>query len=297
MCERNWRLDGKAAGTDIDSLCLDRISVEREMDRQFDGDAEVALLMSAQASEFAAAFFFTAVLDQLPAQSSYRDAELLCGLHLVRSRLRKRLEDHLFFHVLEIADLEGWCSFGDATNVGGQVGGANFADARFRLQCGFEDHVLQFAHVPRPVMTQQSLDGVVGQLGAGSVMVKEQLGERNDIVLEVPQGWNLQLKLGKPVEQVAAKLSGSNFFGQIAVSSGDDADVHGNFAAASETIVGNSIKHAEQFGLHFGIEFADFVEQQRAVVGELEEAGLGAFGAAEGAFFVSEEFAFHQVFG
>ncbi len=39
---------------------------------------------------------------------------------------------------------------------------------------------------------------------------------------------------------------------------------------------------------------ADFIEQERAVLGEFEAAGAAFDGTGEGAFFVAEEFTFDE---
>ena len=54
-------------------------------------------------------------------------------------------------------------------------------------------------------------------------------------------------------------------------------------------------QNAQQLGLALQRHLADFVEEQRAQVGLLEEADVVAVGAGERAGFVAEELAFHQV--
>ena len=58
-----------------------------------------------------------------------------------------------------------------------------------------------------------------------------------------------------------------------------------------------AFEHAQELGLHGGVHLADFVEQERALVGLLELADLAFGGAGEGALFVAEELAFEQRFG
>ena len=57
------------------------------------------------------------------------------------------------------------------------------------------------------------------------------------------------------------------------------------------------LQHAQQFHLQPHRHVADFVQQQGAAVGGLEQAFLGARGAREGAAFVTEEFGLQQVLG
>ncbi len=84
---------------------------------------------------------------------------------------------------------------------------------------------------------------------------------------------------------------------EILVGGRDNADIDFDLAVAAQTVEGLAIQHAQQFHLSLQLQFADFVEEQRALVGQFKQTGLGGIGAAEGAFFVSEEFAFHEVFG
>ena len=75
------------------------------------------------------------------------------------------------------------------------------------------------------------------------------------------------------------------------------ADVDGRFHFASQPADFVIFQHAQQFRLGGRGHFADFVEQQRAAVGQFEAADAAFGGAGECAFFVPENFAFHQRFG
>ncbi|MPM45001.1 hypothetical protein SDC9_91686 [bioreactor metagenome] len=56
------------------------------------------------------------------------------------------------------------------------------------------------------------------------------------------------------------------------------------------------MQHAQQLDLDGQRQVADFVKEQGASIGGFEPADLGGEGSGEGAFFMTEEFAFHQVF-
>ena len=58
-----------------------------------------------------------------------------------------------------------------------------------------------------------------------------------------------------------------------------------------------AFQHAQQFGLHRLGQLADFVEEQRAAVGDFEQADAMFVGAGEAAFAMAEQFAFDQAFG
>jgi hypothetical protein len=55
------------------------------------------------------------------------------------------------------------------------------------------------------------------------------------------------------------------------------------------------LEDAEELDLEGGAHLADLVEEERAAVGEVEEAGLVGRGAGEGAADVPEELALEQV--
>ena len=66
---------------------------------------------------------------------------------------------------------------------------------------------------------------------------------------------------------------------------------------AAEPLEAALLEHAQQLGLRDQRHVADLVEKQRAVVGQLEAAGLAIVRAGERAFFVAEDFRFEQRVG
>src|SRR6185312_3200910 len=96
--------------------------------------------------------------------------------------------------------------------------------------------------------------------------------------------------------QILAKLLLLDAGFEIAVGGGDDADIDLDGAIAAHAFQLALLQDAQQFGLHVGRDFADFIEQNRATVGEFETAfALGEY-AGERSFFVAEKFAFNKVF-
>ena len=78
---------------------------------------------------------------------------------------------------------------------------------------------------------------------------------------------------------------------------GDDADIDVHRLAGADALDGFFLQDAQQLGLHFEADVADFVEEQGAAVGQLEAADLVAMGAGERPFDVAEQLAFEQVGG
>ena len=96
------------------------------------------------------------------------------------------------------------------------------------------------------------------------------------------------------VEEILAEAAGGDFVGKIAIGGADDARVGSALLGVADAAVGAVLEELKSFGLKAEVEFGDFVEEERAVIGEFDIAGLGGVGVGEGAFFVAEEFAFKE---
>ena len=84
---------------------------------------------------------------------------------------------------------------------------------------------------------------------------------------------------------------------QPAIRGRDDAHVDADrlvVADAGDLVL---FQHAEQLDLRAHRHVADFVEEQRAAVGELERADAVAVGVGEGPFHVAEQLALDEVLG
>ena len=96
--------------------------------------------------------------------------------------------------------------------------------------------------------------------------------------------------------KVLAEFLALDAFLQMAVGGGDDADVHLDGAVAADAFQFTFLKDAQQLGLDLRGDFADFVQQDGAVVGQFEPAFALGHGAGEGALFMAEKFALDEVF-
>ena len=96
--------------------------------------------------------------------------------------------------------------------------------------------------------------------------------------------------------EVKIFAEGSGFVGgfEIAVSGGDDAHVHFDALVAAYGTHFFFLQHAQQLGLQFERQFADFIEKNRAGVGRLKQSLLGFQGAGECSLFVTEKLALNQ---
>ena len=126
-------------------------------------------------------------------------------------------------------------------------------------------------------------------------LFEEETGERADVFGPRAKRRHVEPGLVEAVIEIAPEGAFFDGFEQIDVGGGDDPHIHRDFAGAPEAVVRSAIEDAQELDLELQIQFSDFVEEQRAAVGDFEEALLERIGAAEGSFFVAEEFAFEQV--
>ncbi len=82
---------------------------------------------------------------------------------------------------------------------------------------------------------------------------------------------------------------------QLHIGSGDDADIDLNLFRAAQAHEFALLDNAKELGLRFRADGGDFVEENRALVGDFEEAFLGSHGAGERALDVTEKLRFEKV--
>ena len=99
----------------------------------------------------------------------------------------------------------------------------------------------------------------------------------------------------QPVEQVLAEPALLHHLPQVDVGGGDDADVDLDRLHAAEAHELALLDHAQQLGLRLERDVADLVEEDAALVGEVEQALLRVDGAGERALHVAEERRLEQV--
>ena len=94
-----------------------------------------------------------------------------------------------------------------------------------------------------------------------------------------------------------AEASGSDFFAEIGIRRRDDAHVDVPGARGADALEIAGFEHAQQLRLQIHRDVGDFVEKQRAAVGELETADAIGLRVGERAFDVAEELALENAFG
>ena len=84
-------------------------------------------------------------------------------------------------------------------------------------------------------------------------------------------------------------------FSQIVVRRADDAHVHGFFASGADFANAFFLYRAQQFHLHGQRQVRDLIQKQCPSVSRLKKSVTVFVRTGERAFFVTEEFVFHQV--
>jgi hypothetical protein len=97
------------------------------------------------------------------------------------------------------------------------------------------------------------------------------------------------------VEEVLAEAALLHGAPQVDVRRRHDAHVHLDHVDAAQAHELAVLQHAQQLRLGLERDVADLVEEERALVGQLEQALLRVDGAREGALHVPEEVRLQQV--
>ena len=161
------------------------------------------------------------------------------------------------------------------------------------------DHVVQLADVSRPGRLNQHLHGLRGEplllaLVLGGEQADEVLGQERDVLPPLVQGRQFQADHVQPVEQVLAEGVFLDRLLEVAVGGRNDAHVHRHRLGTAHRPDLPVLEHAQQLDLDVQRHVADLVEEQGAVVGRLEQAGIALDRAGERALDVAEQLGFEQ---
>jgi len=161
--------------------------------------------------------------------------------------------------------------------------------------------IFQLADVARPVVPLQKgqQPGTEGEvlLILPAEAGQELVGQGEDILPPLAQRRNVNADDIEPVEEVRAEEAPLDGLLQIPVGGHQQAEVQLDALVAGEALNGFLLNELEELGLDVGGELADFVQEEGAVVGQLDLADLaGAGGPGEGALLIAEELRLDEVF-
>jgi hypothetical protein len=124
--------------------------------------------------------------------------------------------------------------------------------------------------------------------------VHEVVDEPRDVVTARAQGRQRDVDDVEAVEEVLAEAAGVGLAHEVTVGAGDEADVDRQGLGGADGPHLLVLDDAQELDLEQERQLADLVEEQRPLVGDGEEPGVGVDGARERAFEVAEELALEQ---
>ncbi len=191
---------------------------------------------------------------------------------------------------------------GDAGGSGEGEGQAGGAEERIFLEDhGAFDGVTKFADIAGPIVGKEQGARLGGEAGDGLaefsiVVVDIEIDDGEDIFLALAERGKEDGDDGEAVKEVLAELRRADGAFEVAIGSGDDADIGLDIANTAEAPDDLVIEDAEELGLEKRGQLANFIEEEGAAVGDFKETAFEAAGIGEGAFFVAEEFGLHEGF-
>ena len=172
--------------------------------------------------------------------------------------------------------------------------------SRLRQDHGALDGVLQFAHVARPAVGQHGGACRVGKAGDFHPVFAREAAQKmirqdRDVIRAFAQRGHMHRKHVEAVIEILAKLALAHVRQQIAVRRRDDADIDLDGAAATDALELALLEHAQELRLQRQRNFAHLVEQERAVVRQLEAALAALRRTGERPALMAEKLALDQV--
>src|SRR6185295_4799609 len=124
--------------------------------------------------------------------------------------------------------------------------------------------------------------------------LREMVDQFGDVARSIPQRRHGDRKYVEPVIQVRAETLFTNQLRQVEIRCCDDSDIHLNGSRAAQALELLFLQDAEQLGLQLEWQVADLIQEQRALIRQLESAGGLGERSREGAALVTEQLAFEQ---
>src|SRR5262249_28447991 len=144
-----------------------------------------------------------------------------------------------------------------------------------RQNNGALDDVLELTHITGPLILRQQLHGVPGDpvdLSAELLAeARDKVGhEQRNVLVPFPQRRHGQRNHVQTEKKIGAKATLTDFFVEVAVGGGDDADVDPERLAAADRLELLLLKHAQELDLRLERQLADLIEKERPAVRQLE---------------------------
>ena len=162
--------------------------------------------------------------------------------------------------------------------------------------------IAQFSDIAGPVVRHQPAQGFRRQRRWRTVVAlggleQEFVVERRDVLAPLAQGRQFDAHDVEPVVEVSAELALIGQLLEILLGRCNDTAGDGNLLIRAQTFDDPLLQNAQQLDLHRHRHRLDFVEEERAALGEFDLADATLLGAGEGAGLVAEQLAVEQRLG
>src|SRR5450631_2254839 len=214
-------------------------------------------------------------------QRGERDVEAFRRFSLVPAALLQHIDDDPPFAVFHDAEQRGSGiriqsrnRAAPAHDVVREQIGANVAVGREHH--GAFDRVLKFADVAGPGVAHQWSQCFGGNAAPRpfiflGILLEEVLHQQWNVFAALPQRWQINADYVEAVKQIFAEAAFFYHLAKIHVGGGDDAHVHLNLLHAAQMHELAILQHPQNLALRVHAHGADFVEEERATVGNFEQ--------------------------
>ena len=168
-----------------------------------------------------------------------------------------------------------------------------------RANDGSLNDILQFTHVAGPVVglklfhvRRRQTRGVHAEFAGG--LLEKMLRQLRNVLSAVAQRRQFDGEDAQAIVEVLAEATCLYLVGEGAIRRGDDAHVHGAGAFLADFLELAFLQDAQQLALEFQRHFADFIQKQRAAIGEFKAAHAVLYCARKRATDVAEELTLKQ---
>src|SRR5579863_2923283 len=164
-----------------------------------------------------------------------------------------------------------------ASNVAGKELGAD--DRSRREHNAALDGIFKLADIARPIVIHQRTHGVTRKLARSKVvfarvLIEKVLGQKRNVFAAGTQRWQVDSDHVEPVKEIFAEVAVAHRLAEIDVGSGQDAHVHLDLLDTAQMHEAFVLQNPQDFGLRVQAHGGDLIEEERAAVGNFEEALL-----------------------
>src|SRR5579863_865765 len=238
------------------------------------------------------------VLFELAVEGRFADAEQVSRSQLVAACFAQRAEDRPAFEFLEWNHFVGLRDSLAVPVVQTRRQISYLQDGPRPKSQGALDHVLEFADVAGPVVSEKASHCILGNRSDVAVrraeFFEEMIHQERNIALAFAQRRQFDLHDVQSEEKVLAKPSFADRRFQVAIRGRDDSRRNRNTVGRADRPYFLFLNRAQQFGLQIHRKISDFIQKESPCIGGFHKPLLRVRGSREGALHMPEKLRFDQ---